>query len=296
MVNIVDKVSFKLAIADLVNIIQGDNAINIKEDTIMMNNPTNQNMEMAMEEMQKKAGIGELLKETKDAVIHGVISKTHKTKEQYVQQVDESANVVKGAMVVTLDKMSAVLGYNALKESILGIIEAGTCNGKTDLFAMAEECRKRIDLEVETLLAWGSEEDFRKAAQLKALSKDQRGKSIFEALVSMLIWIAKWVAKTLRKWFQVDNEKSIIGALCRALSGFAAVVREGVKLVWHTAKFGVSFVIAGAIKLGVWIINTFKTFCEGIKGWFNKKNEMIDDEEYQFFFVADEDGTLVMPE
>ena len=230
--------------------------------------------------------IRKIFNETKQSFVKNVTTTANRTKEQYVQQVDESFNTVKGAVVGIAGKLSDIIGYKALEQDILGIIEAG--GEHRDLGLMAEDIVKRIDNEVELLMAWGDEESLKKAMELKAATETERGKNIFESLISGLIWGVKWVAKKLRHLFQVDNEKSLIGAVCRSLAGIVAVLREGVKLVWHTGKFLASFVIAGAIKLGAWVFNTVKSVIEKAKNWVTKKDEVIDEEDFEVEDFEDE--------
>lgn len=269
----------------VVNTVEAEN-INVEEEMeeeVMTENKNNGTMENNFAEFKG------LLKEATETMFKGVQVKAGKTKEAYVNQVDESFNVVKGALVTGAKKLSDILGYKALEEDVLGIIEAG--GEKGDLCEMAAEVVKRIDAEIELLKAWGNEESLKKAMTLEAATKDERGKSIFESLIAGLIWGAKWVTKKLRQWFQVDNEKSIIGAICRSLSGLVAVLREGAKLVWHTAKFAVSFVVGAAIKIGVWVFRTVKSVVEKVKGWFDKKDEVI--EEYEADIDEDDDMEAV---
>lgn len=247
-----------------------------KEDEAMKANTTTTNR---AQETTGFEDIRKIFNETKQSFVKNVTTTANRTKEQYVQQVDESFNTVKGAVVGIAGKLSDIIGYKALEQDILGIIEAG--GEHRDLGLMAEDIVKRIDNEVKLLMAWGDEESLKKAMELKAATETERGKNIFESLISGLIWGVKWVAKKLRHLFQVDNEKSLIGAVCRSLAGIVAVLREGVKLVWHTGKFLASFVIAGAIKLGAWVFNTVKSVVEKAKNWLTKKDEVIDEEDIE---------------
>lgn len=242
-------------------------------------NKEDEAMKKAMNEMNQRSGIRQLVKGAKVKLVKSVVSGANKTKEQYIDENQESVNTVMGAAVTIATKTADFLGYNTLKDDLLGIIEAG--GESKDLFRMAEEFRKRVDAEVELLIAWGDEESLKKAMELKAETEDERGKSFIESLVAGLIWAAKWLAKKLRQWFQVENEKSVIGAICRSLSGFVSVLREGVKLAWNTAKYILSFPAAVLIRVGQWIVNAIKSLFEKAKGWFQKKDEVIAEEELE---------------
>lgn len=262
-----------------------------QEETLMRAN--NEVMEAAINEINVKVvegmeknnegikGFAGVAKKVLDGAVQTVVSGANKTKEQYVNENQESANTIMGAVVDLAAKTADVLGYNVLRDDLYGIIEAGGERGS--LFLMAEDLRKRIDNEIELLIAWGDEESFKKAIQLEALTKDERGKSIFESLIAGLIWIGKWMAKKLRQWFQVDNEKSLLGALCRSLSVLASVLREGVKLLWSTTKYIFSFPAALLIKVSNWILTSIKSLFEKVKGWFAKKDEKVEEEDFDDF-------------
>lgn len=260
--------------------IMGTTTINETINTTTMNQE-DEVMAAALNEMEKKSGIAEVRNLAKGAVtkvVKTAVGGAKKTKEQYVNENQDAANVVMGAMTEVANKTKDILGYDTVKNDLLGILEAGGENG--DLFLIAEDWRKRVDDEIKLLKAWGDQDSLKKAMQLEALTKDERGKSIFESLAAGLIWAAKWMAKKLKQWFQVDNEKSILGAICRSLAGIASVLREGVKLVWNTAKYLVSFPVAILIKVGNWIFTAIKALFEKVKGWFTKKDELIEEEDF----------------
>lgn len=311
LINIVDEVTFKLAIADLINIINHD-----KEDDVMnevftvdgevvvdatdvviedvvieekeasvMNNTITGNMKEAVEEVFGK------FVEAKEHIKMNV----GETREEYIEKVDDSLNVMKGALGKVLDALDNVLGYTILKDSILDIIEAGMDgkSSKKDLFRMAQKCRELIEEEIENLEYWGDQESFKKAVQLKEIVGECRGKSVFEAFAAGCIWIAKKVMRKLRKWFKVDDEKSVLGAICRSICGFARIIRAGVVFVWNTAKFAVSFVIAGAIKLIDFIYRAIKALVCGTKEWFATKLHKVTEEDFDFEDTFEEEDFFV---
>lgn len=266
-----------------------ENNVNNKEEKIMKT--VKENMNAAVEEM-----VGKFTEAKENIKVNA-----GETKEEYFNKVDDSLNVMKGALGNILDTLDGVLGYTVLKNSILDMMEAGS-DGKTSgksLFKMAKRCRELIEEEIENLEFWGDEESLKKAVQLKALTEGARGKSIFEAFVSGCIWIGKKVIRKLRKWFNVDGEKSVIGSICRSISGFANILRAGVKLVWNTVKFAVSFVVAGVIKVADFIFKAIGTVVNNIKDFviekYNKltnKDVIEDDFDDDFedeFFADDEE-------
>lgn len=212
------------------------------------------------------------------------------TKDEYVDKVDDSLNVMKGAFGSVINTLDNITGCSVLKDSILKIMEA---DADKDLFVMARKCRELIDEEIEFLEDCGNEVYFKKAVQLRALTEGARGKSIFEAFVSGCIWIGKKAASKLK-----IKEDSILAGVAKAISGFASILRAGVKLVWNTAKFAVSFVVAGVIKVADFVYRTIRTIVTKIKDFAVEKYErftnkdFVDDLEEDLdddFFADDEE-------
>ena len=262
-----------------------ENNTNNKEEKVM--GTVKENMVGAVEEMMGKFA------EAKE----NIKVNAGETKEEYFDKVDDSLNVMKGALGNVLGTLDGVLGYTVLKNSIIDMMEAGS-DGKTSgksLFKMARRCRELIEEEIENLEFWGDEESLKKAVQLKALTEGVRGKSIFEAFVSGCIWIAKKVTRKLRAWFHVDDEKSVMGSICRSIAGFAGILRAGIKLVWNTAKFAVSFVVAGVIKVADFVFRTIRTLVSNIKAFvidkYNKLTNKDIEDDLEDDYFADEELT-----
>lgn len=297
-VNIVDEVSYKLAVADLVNIINEDKEEPTTETT---NNNTILEEELEMKETftgNMKAAVEEVFSKFEEAK-ENIKVNAGETKEEYIEKVDDSLNVMKGALGDVLNTLDNVFGFSVLKHSILDIIQEG-CVGsssKKDLFAMASRCRELIEEEIELLEMWGTEKSFKDAVTLKALIGDERGKSIFEAFVSGVVWIGKKVNRKLRDWFHVDDEKSVMASICRSIAGFVDVLRAGIKIVWNATKFAISFVIAGAIKIADIVYRAIKGLVSKIKNWTVAQYEKLtskdveDDSEFEeenFIIVSEE--------
>lgn len=272
----------------VVNGVVVENNANNKEEKVM--GTVKENMSAAVEEMMGKFA------EAKE----NIKVNAGETKEEYFDKVDDSLNVMKGALGGVLGTLDGVLGYTVLKNSVIDMMEAGS-DGKTSgksLFKMARRCRELIEEEIENLEFWGDEESLKKAVQLKALTEGARGKSIFEAFVSGCIWIAKKVTRKLRAWFHVDDEKSVMGSICRSISGFAGILRAGVKLVWNTAKFAVSFVVAGVIKISDFVFRTIRTLVSNIKAFVVDKYNKLTNKDIEDDFDDDDfaDEELVAEE
>lgn len=292
--DIKDEASYLVALAELESIIKEEsdmenNNVVVEKVTVETNNTNNkeekvmgtvkENMVGAVEEMMGKFA------EAKE----NIKVNAGETKEEYFDKVDDSLNVMKGALGNVLGTLDGVLGYTVLKNSIIDMMEAGS-DGKTSgksLFKMAIRCRELIEEEIENLEFWGDEESLKKAVQLKALTEGARGKSIFEAFVSGCIWIAKKVTRKLRAWFHVDDEKSVMGSICRSIAGFAGILRTGIKLVWNTAKFAVSFLVAGVIKVADFIYRAIKTLVVKIKEFAVEKYEQLTNKDIEDDFEDD---------
>lgn len=296
-----DEVSYKLAIASLIMLIENEeksvmeNNVAVNETTVeSTNNHKEEKVMMGTVKENMSAAVEEMMGKFADAK-ENIKVNAGETKDEYFNKVDDSLNVMKGALGNVLDTLDRVLGFTVLKHSILDIIEAGT-QGKTSgksLFKMAKRCRELIEEEIENLELWGSEESLKGAVQLKALTEGVRGKSIFEAFVSGCIWIGKKVTRKLRKWFNVDSEKSVIGSICRSIAGFTNILRAGVKLVWNTAKFAVSFVVSGIIKVADFVFRAIKTLVTKIKDFaIDKYNKLVNkdiEDDFEDDDFADEE-------
>lgn len=275
---ITDEDSYKLAIKNLITIINDDEQE--MEDSIMKETTkTNETINTTNLNNEEEVTMGEAVSNVMAVAVEEMMGKfteakenvkvnVGETAEEFIEKTDDSVDVMKAALTNVLNTLDGVLGYSILKDSILEIMEAGS-NGKTskDLFRMARKCRELLEEEIENLEYWGDADSLGKAIQLKALVGDERGKSIFEAFASGCVWIAKKVSRKLRKWFKIDDEKSVMGAICKSISGFTKAIRAGIKIVWNTTKFAVSFIVAGVVKVGDFIYRTFKSLFTKIKDW-----------------------------
>lgn len=300
--DIKDEASYLVALAELESIIKEEsdmenNNVVVEKVTVETNN-TNNKEEKVMETVKENmvGAVEEMMGKFAEAK-ENIKVNAGETKEEYFDKVDDSLNVMKGALSNVLGTLDGVLGYTVLKNSIIDMMEAGS-DGKTSgksLFKMARRCRELIEEEIENLEFWGDEESLKKAVQLKALTEGARGKSIFEAFVSGCIWIAKKVTRKLRAWFHVDDEKSVMGSICRSIAGFAGILRAGIKLVWNTAKFAVSFVVAGVIKVADFVFRTIRTLVSNIKTFvvdkYNKLTNKDIEDDFEDDYFADEELT-----
>ena len=293
-----DEASYMEALVELETIMEND-----KEEEVMVeNNVVLEGVVVENNTNNKEEKVMRTVKENMGAAVEEMVGKfaeakenikvnAGETKDEYFNRVDDSLNIVKGAFGDVLGKVDSLLGFTVLKDKVLAVIEAG-CNentSKKDLFKMARKCREIIENDIEEIELIGNPDD---AETLKELLGSVKDESIFKMFFSTMVWIGKKVARKLHTWFHVDDEKSVIGSICRSISGFVGILRAGAKIVWNTTKFAVSFLVAGVIKVADFIYRTIKTLVIKIKAFvvdkYNKLTnkdveEDIDDLEDDFF-------------
>ena len=293
-----DEASYMEALVELETIMEND-----KEEEVMVeNNVVLEGVVVENNTNNKEEKVMRTVKENMSAAVEEMVGKfaeakenikvnAGETKDEYFNKVDNSLNIVKGAFGDVLGKVDSLLGFTVLKDKVLAVIEAG-CNentSKKDLFKMARKCREIIENDIEEIELIGNPDD---AETLKELLGSVKDDSIFKMFFSTMVWIGKKVARKLRTWFHVDDEKSVIGSICRSISGFVGILRAGAKIVWNTTKFAVSFLVAGVIKVADFIYRAIKTLVIKIKAFvvdkYNKLTnkdveEDINDLEDDFF-------------
>ena len=250
-------------------------------------NKVNESEANVMEDNKVKAAVDEMMYKFQ-AAKESIKVTVGETYEEFIDKTDDSVNTMKEAFGNTLGVLDSVLGYSVLKDSILEMMEASMANGSSskNLLKMAKKCRELIESEIKNLEFWGDQDSLKKAMQLKALTEDDRNKSIFESFVAGVLYIGKKVARKIRQWFNVNEEKSIINSICKGIGTFAKVLRAGAVIVWNAVKFTASLVVSGVTILVDYLARTFKTVASKIKGWasdkFNKTTEEdtveVDDE------------------
>ena len=288
--DIKDEASYLEALVELETIIKEESDMvenNVVEEVTVETNNTNNKEEKIMRTVKENMGaaVEEMVGKFAEAK-ENIKVNAGETKDEYFDKVDDSLNIVKGAFGDVLGKVDSLLGFTELKDDILEIIESG-CNentSKKDLFKMARKCREIIEDTIEDIEMFGDPD---KAATLKELLGSVKDESIFKMFFSTMVWIGKKVARKLRTWFHVDDEESVIGSICRSISGFVSILRAGAKIVWNTTKFAVSFLIAGVIKVADFIYRTIKTLVVKIKEFAVEKYEHLTNKDIEDDFEDD---------
>lgn len=281
--DIKDEASYLEALVKLESIIEEEsgmenNNVVVEEVTVETNNTNKEEKVMRTVKENMSAAVEEMVGKFAEAK-ENIKVNAGETKDEYFDRVDDSLNIVKGAFGDVLGKVDSLLGFTVLKDKVLAVIEAG-CNentSKKDLFKMARKCREIIEEDIEEIELIGNPDD---AETLKELLGSVKDESIFKMFFSTMVWIGKKVARKLRTWFHVDDEKSVIGSICRSISGFVGILRAGAKIIWNTAKFAVSFLVAGVIKVADFIYRTIKTLVVKIKAFAVEKYEQLTNKDF----------------
>lgn len=290
--DIKDEASYLEALVELETIIKEESDMvenNVVEEVTVETNNTNNKEEKIMRTVKENMGaaVEEMVGKFAEAK-ENIKVNAGETKDEYFDRVDDSLNVVKGAFGDVLGKVDSLLGFTVLKDKVLAVIEAG-CNentSKKDLFKMARKCREIIEEDIEEIELIGNPDD---AETLKELLGSVKGESIFKMFFSTMVWIGKKVARKLRAWFHVDDEKSVIGSICRSISGFVGILRAGAKIIWNTTKFAVSFLVAGVIKVADFIYRAIKTLVVKIKEFAVEKYEHLTNKDIEDDYFDDEE-------
>lgn len=209
------------------------------------------------------------------ANIAGAMASGQSTVEEYAQQCEDNANVLKGTFLNTIGELGRLTGCSGLLLDVCRVLEAGLDEntGKKDLFKMAKEVRVIVDEEIAMLeMCFCTEEaDILK----KAFHED----SIFNIFAKSLCWIAGKLWRKLRRLGSSIglkvSEDSLIGGLCKGLRGLAHVVQAGAKLVVNTAKYALSIVGAGVIAIADWVLFGLLWVLSKLKGVWTKVKGMV---------------------
>lgn len=198
------------------------------------------------------------------------------TVEESVNKTDNALNKLKGGLSDIIAGIDQALGLSLLKNSLLTILEAGNeATSASSFNKMADKCRELIDEEIENLEFWGNSDSIKKAAQLKALTEDDRGKCVFESFASACIHIGTELVKRFRKWFNNTDEKSVWRTIGKGIGAIVPILRKGIKFVWNATEFAISYAVAGAIKITEYLFNAIKSLASKAKNWVAVKGEKL---------------------
>lgn len=200
-------------------------------------------------------------------------------REQWVNHVDDSMNVMTAAFMKMLDEVQRLSGYTAIKHDILCVLQAGTVEGssKKSLRQMQSEVVAVIDRRIEDMHDMFYDEHT--IADVKAILKDSSIVGMFFKGLSMVAGI---VARKMRQWVHVTDDTPVIGAIFRHLQGFAHVALGALHTAWQVVKVGASFVGAAAIKVADTAIHAVLYLFQQVKGLWDKvkvlsaEDEMVD--------------------
>ena len=198
------------------------------------------------------------------------------TIEESINKTDNALNKLKGGLSDIIEGIDQALGLSLLKNSLLAILEASNeATSASSINKMASKCRELIDEEIENLEFWGDSESLKKAAQLRALTEDDRGKCIFESFASSCIYIGEKVVKRFRKWFNNTDEKSVWRTIGKGIGAIVPILKKGIKYVWNVTEFVVSYTVAGVLKATEYLFDAIKSLASKAKNWVAVKGEKL---------------------
>ena len=212
--------------------------------------------------------------------------KDGETVEENINKTDDALNKLKGGLSEIINGIDQALGLSLLKNSLLAILEASNeATSASSFNKMADKCRELIDEEIDNLEFWGNSESIKKAAQLRALTEDDRGKCVFEAFASSCIHIGTELVKRFRKWFDNTDEKSVWRTIGKGIGAIVPMLKKGIKFVWNATEFAISYAVAGVLKATEYLFNAVKSLASKAKNWVAVKGEKLkadtEDEEVQ---------------
>ena len=242
----------------------------------MNSNVENKKMETAMADLDLKAAV--LYKASQfashcETVVNDTNVKEGETYEEYVNRMESNVDILHNGFNKVLTAMSDATGFTFIKDSIYKIMDAGLegDKGKKDLLKMVDKYKALVQEELDFMAAIGNEQSIKDAIMLKSYTEDERGKSIFESFFGAVIWIGNRVARKLRQWFKIDDEKSIMNALCRKLSFIGNTLRKGGRFVFNAFNLLMGYVVAGTIKVVEVVSNFLISAFAKVKEWATAK-------------------------
>ena len=198
------------------------------------------------------------------------------TVEESIDKTDDALNKLKGGLSEIINGIDQALGLSLLKNSLLAILEASNeATSASSFNKMADKCRELINDEIENLEFWGNSDSIKKAAQLKALTEDDRGKCVFESFASSCIYIGEKVVKRFRKWFNNTDEKSVWRTIGKGIGAIVPMLKKGIKFIWNATEFAISYAVAGVLKATEYLLNAVKSLASKAKNWVAVKGEKL---------------------
>lgn len=202
--------------------------------------------------------------------------------QEFVDEADNSVNVINGGFGKLIGMLDKFTGLSDLKAEILDAYHAGERgDSKHDLLKIAEKIRVKIDsklISIDKTISKGEKLglDTTELKKVKDVLVELKGSNIFKKIVTGLAYVAKKVYIVLHGVFEKQCErKDIFGSICRGIGEFVKALKDGLKIVWDTAKFAVSFILAGIMIVAGPIVKAIASLVKNFKGWVEKKCKKI---------------------
>ena len=258
----------------------------------------------ATPETKATATIAEAIKSMEQATKQARVE-LGKDKEVFTENCDKAIDSIKNAMGPVLQGLDDIVGCSALKEKICRIIYKNKdINSKNGFFQMAEECRKAVEEQVKLFERIDPNDKLGKIAALKTYIqavdtdgntvyvKDDAGKkiidtkqSIWSAFAKALVWVCKKVTRKLKRWFGVNEESNVFGAvgasIAQAFATVGNVIKNAAKIAGNAFLYIASYAVAGVIKLADMVVTAIKFVATKIKGWYKAAKEKFTKEDVE---------------
>lgn len=201
------------------------------------------------------------------------------TSDQTCDEQVESAGRIADKIVQKfhsfVDGLDTVLGFRGLKLSISNIWSTGKTGDAHSLKLMAEESKRIISAKIKELSSYGDEVSLRKALKLKRYTTASNGKSIFDAVVVLMLYICKRLSAKVQKWTGVDIKNKLVSALVSGLKAGMKALNAAVKCVGGVLKNILAYSTAAVLKVVDFITRAFKAVVEKINNWREVRNQKI---------------------
>lgn len=205
--------------------------------------------------------------DTCDLIKKGTIVKKGETKEEYINRMENSIDIILTAfnnIFLSLDKLIC----SSIKDDIYLYIDSGLSgkNDKKDLFKMAERCNKYIEDEIEFIIELEKDlgenftENTIEIVTLKAINGNGKkySKSIFDVFADACALIGKKLAQKFYQWFKTDKEDAIFSAIYKKLSDTANTLHKHIDFSSNAVQSSLNHVLDGITSGVIKTIETIK--------------------------------------
>ena len=288
-VDIVDEVTFKLAIADLVNLINREQEeLDMVDNTNKYQNPEEEN------------NMGDIIDENGNIILEAVIDLVKEVAEdisdeakQDAEKAAEEVQVKWAKLMWLLEKLGLTMAYRMANETIAAGVDA---NGNLVSFkAMLRKLEGVLQEEYKRVKYFSSQKTLAQRAALEAMLGDKyTDKNIIESLGAITLGAINDVTRWLQKKFDSAEAKAKNGAIkfiFRSIETINHWIAQGGKLIF---KYVGKVVMVGVVAITGAIYWLYTVVRKGVTAMVNLvkgiTNRFVDDDFEDF----DEDYETVV--